>query len=1468
MSRLFNGSIEDYLQFIGTMGITGDTTMLVWFKPNGAGIGLGGDLITYVNNSGATNDRLSVTKTGEDKIRMTGEQQYNANQQTDTAVVLGDWVPIIALFEDMRPRLVYPIGGVENSGFYGNMTADDNPHFIVGVNSTIDGAGLHGKLGQITIWNGILSAADILLIQSGEYPTKVSNATLNAHWPLTGPSLVDSVGGKELIIHGSVPLDLNDNPLTSGELYTVKTSGGDYTYIEQAIDAQKGDLTGRGVVAFKMHDMVDSSQLTVDEAFWTNATDSDYVRIYAAEDARHNGISREKSGKGYQNTRNGTNSFRIACSYTRIEGIEHLSDASGSMITIINTDLVGIKVWDMLTVYTGASNGNYMINETSGANSEIEFDNCLFVGDKRFADMRGLGSAIFNNCGYYGNGAQLGLVAEAETTSLNTWVLNSTDDFWGVLDVADYCASRDTSATENGKSNGFVSIIPEEQFARVSIDPKIFDFSLRSGSIFGAAGKDGAHIGPKFHKEKVRGGQATIGNSAAPIIYASVNSLGHTTWEGMAFLYEFTYTKPTSSSHWFYQQGPAFTVQQSGSTSKLIIKVYSTGGTFTSYTLTGMADGERVHIFCTTNRLTGVAEWFINGVLVQTSAYPPSATIGSNNSISLRGSAIDGVPINHHTFAIWKGVLWPQPNEMVNHYKGLLKLSQFSVLPRHGFEPRGEGQYVSMLRDIFGEYDLYQTQGPVRDEVGAPALFGNVTPAEGLGGVEMRGMTPANEYESIASIPRKGAENQWAYMAKFRFTSGDGSTFNYLKAGTEGYIRRQTSDAIRIHLRTSAENLTYNLPEYLVEGQICAVFALIDCVTGEGTGYIHGLPSGVPVALTVGTHRGNAVTPKLNGSTRDGTDSALIEAAIWDEGLPSAANIYSYEYEGLALADFDTPPVWNVQPRGKAYEYLASFPDLIGANDVTHIAGDMHTGDKYPYAKGELIDENLTPVQPETLTHIFTGPENTLLSADPKWVLRQGTVDRAKINADGFMQFGSWGDEEWYHVDTLGDDYAELKLELTTDVVISQSRIGPAIRMHAATADIQYAALFRTHTADTTYIQFGVFKNGSDLGSPVTVDLPVRAVYWLAVRAIPMGNDVMVVGYIDGVEVIRRLDTTPLALGYSGMIDAAGSEGSDGVVSQFTSRAPLISAAETGGPAGRIGAFRTAQHRTGYAGDYEIIVTPPTGGITVEADVTFSMEQLHSTAKSAIYEAGLSMALEAGQADGNNAQVNAGITYVIEQDDGYGATAEMNATLSLAQGVSVNFTGGRALESAITMATSLGVNQSATISIEGAVTFATELLSTAESQAAMQAVLALNAEQGLTATTGANIDAMVTLGVQQAVSSTSGRTLAATVALALQSGMASSVDVSIEGAVSLGLTADMLSAAQADMLAGIDFGTTYAHEVMKSAVLQAGLALGTIQSITQSGSSISFNVVTPDGRTLTINFQNRELIIDAGNREI
>lgn len=260
-----------------------------------------------------------------------------------------------------------------------------------------------------------------------------------------------------------------------------------YPTLNALLAAEGADLVAAGDIlhAITTQSGLDTTLATV-SGFTTGV--ANYILIEAQGAARNNGVSREKSGTGYQiNTTNDT--FRILEDYVRVTGLELVTNSTNEAFDIqsASSGANDVRANELIIARDGGTGSNAYPFGIS-ANSIFSLTNCLIIGGgDRGIDARN-GTITIDHCGFIVGGT-LGIVADDSVTITNTWSINaSAEDFWtgGNAPSGSHNASEDASVSTD-YANSVASITVANEFTNPTNVLSTADFTLKD-SVLNAAG--------------------------------------------------------------------------------------------------------------------------------------------------------------------------------------------------------------------------------------------------------------------------------------------------------------------------------------------------------------------------------------------------------------------------------------------------------------------------------------------------------------------------------------------------------------------------------------------------------------------------------------------------------------------------------------------------------------------------------------------------------------------------------------------------------------------------------------------------------------------------------------------------------------------------------------------------------------------------------------------------------------------
>lgn len=269
----------------------------------------------------------------------------------------------------------------------------------------------------------------------------------------------------------------------------------------------------------------------------------------------------------------------------------------------------------------------------------------------------------------------------------------------------------------------------------------------------------------------------------------------------------------------------------------------------------------------------------------------------------------------------------------------------------------------------------------------------------------------------------------------------------------------------------------------------------------------------------------------------------------------------------------------------------------------------------------------------------------------------------------------------------------------------------------------------------------------------------------------------------------------------------------------------------------------------------------PTSTITAEATLTLGAGVTISTGATAVADASLTLAeiLAVTQITGQAVDVDTTLasTYTIAE----AAIAAAQATLAIAHTQtlipSASATAGASLSLAQILTTAQGIGQYIDVDI----TLVQSLEFTDAAQAVAGAALTLPKIVGVSQSAAATTAASLSLAYQVALTSTTGGTVSATLALAIQQGISATVTLDYNASLALAQIHATAQSAQANTDAALTLNHNLSLVLLAQAITEAGLTLSSIQSITHTATAIIIGLITPDGRTVIIAFDDRTTVI-------
>jgi len=272
---------------------------------------------------------------------------------------------------------------------------------------------------------------------------------------------------------------------------TDSTAGGDgtedrtdgatraYPSMGAALSGEQADLTGVGPLNIICTQPGADTVVATIDGYTTTATD--YINIECQGSARNNGVSREKSGTGYQLKRSTSDTINCAEAYVRMTGVESVIVSSTSLFPW-DTTINGIDVRLEDCIF-GRDDQTVGTNTLVNVGGTISFTNCLFFAGGQRNDVRSA-TVTFDHCGNT-TVAVLGIVADDSATITNTWAKGATsEDFWtgGAAPSGSHNASEDASVSTD-YANSVASFTPASEFTTTSNLLSTADFTLKDSSL-------------------------------------------------------------------------------------------------------------------------------------------------------------------------------------------------------------------------------------------------------------------------------------------------------------------------------------------------------------------------------------------------------------------------------------------------------------------------------------------------------------------------------------------------------------------------------------------------------------------------------------------------------------------------------------------------------------------------------------------------------------------------------------------------------------------------------------------------------------------------------------------------------------------------------------------------------------------------------------------------------------------------
>lgn len=218
MSRTFPGSgTSDYLENTDSLSLTEPFTVAAWVKPDGAK----GDWVIFgqydSTDSNTWHGEIAISSaTGGAKCSKRNTSNEDAiSSNTVTANV---WNHICGRFIADDDRASYLDGDAANKGTNTvSVTDPGTNNQRIGLRG--DGspnASFDGGIAYVSIWDGDLTEAEVLLLAQGANPTWIRRDILIALWPIWGAHSpeIDIIGGRNMTINGTLGLDTTDPPVS------------------------------------------------------------------------------------------------------------------------------------------------------------------------------------------------------------------------------------------------------------------------------------------------------------------------------------------------------------------------------------------------------------------------------------------------------------------------------------------------------------------------------------------------------------------------------------------------------------------------------------------------------------------------------------------------------------------------------------------------------------------------------------------------------------------------------------------------------------------------------------------------------------------------------------------------------------------------------------------------------------------------------------------------------------------------------------------------------------------------------------------------------------------------------------------------------------------------------------------------------------------------------------------------------
>ena len=277
---------------------------------------------------------------------------------------------------------------------------------------------------------------------------------------------------------------------TGGNGTENRTDGGNRAYesLNAALIAEAVDLVAAGDILHLICTVggVESGH-AIEFAGYTTGP-ANYIIAECQGVARHNGVSRDKSGTSFQISYD-NRTIRLNDEYLRIIGIEALSTGTTGKECIIEQSVnasSSIHLIDFLASYADtAVKSSFCVSLGAGATYVLENVLCM-SGGMRGMDLR-TSPATVDHCGFDGV-STLGYLFDSGCTVTNCWGLGyTTQVFWtgGSAPSGSNNASDDTSGTDFGDT--IDSITEADEFTDPTGLAATADYTLKDG-VLDAAG--------------------------------------------------------------------------------------------------------------------------------------------------------------------------------------------------------------------------------------------------------------------------------------------------------------------------------------------------------------------------------------------------------------------------------------------------------------------------------------------------------------------------------------------------------------------------------------------------------------------------------------------------------------------------------------------------------------------------------------------------------------------------------------------------------------------------------------------------------------------------------------------------------------------------------------------------------------------------------------------------------------------